>query len=552
MPSAEGASAASVSDRDLQGIKSRSGNRGGNNSGVKTPTSIYPHPAPDPLDPFSTTDRLSPNSNPNSNARSAANLTRPCLPNRTKSVESVVALGAYPLGSLRLIGSRRTPERSLDLDTVMESLSDLDPKLKGAFPTGGDVFILDDLPPNFTVGCDTMSFSTKRSFPGFREIPPGVHLIWVAPSEATSSRSAYWIVTPEREEWEQSEVYVKQWDNFNEILGEPASHAEERFQRERLKEAFESLSPYQFRAVASGVRLTPPKHENDLPSFLAHETIWNQLTWAIHPGLLNRITGSTQKSWQVTTLDQVAGDTEMAKEARLYATGKPQLRFTFPMNAPLIDPAAQGSERTQQALDPTSFVISTLEDSPSGRRLDDLVGELSIAFLTGMHLGNFSCLEQWWFLTNRVIFRSFDLVVQRPSLALNLIQAFHAQLVYNDRYLEGDILDMVPEQSRKLQRALVTYKARLDERLLALGDRISSAQHKAGEAFSALEAWLWRRGWDLRGQYVRAGTLTLEDGEEVEAEMSDFEDEDERGEFAPVVVEVDEGGRETGLVSWEK
>ncbi|KAI1213444.1 A1 cistron-splicing factor [Annulohypoxylon truncatum] len=426
------------------------------------------------------------------------------------------------------------------------------PKPKDAFPTGGDVFILDDLPPNFTVGCDTMSFSTRNSFPGFREIPPGVHLIWVAPSELTSSRSAYWIVTPEREEWEQSEVYVKQWDTFNEVLGEPASHAEERFQRERLKEAFDSLSPYQFRAVASGVHISPPEHETKLPSFLANETIWTQLTWAIHPGLLSRITGMTQKSWQVTTLDRVAGDATTAEEARLYTTGKPQLQFTFPMNAPLIDPAAQGSERTQQALDPTNFVISVLESGANGLRPDDLVGELSVAFLTGMHLGNFSCLEQWWFLTNRVVFRCFDLVVRRPALALSLIQAFHAQLAYNDRYLEGDILDMMPEQSRRLQRALVTYKARLDERLLALGDRISGAQHRAGEAFSALEAWLWRRGWDLRGQYVRAGTLALEDGEQVEAEMSDFEDEDERGEFAPVVVDLDEGGREAGLVSWEK
>ncbi|KAI1455000.1 AAR2 protein-domain-containing protein [Annulohypoxylon moriforme] len=545
MPSAEGASAASHPDRDLLSVKSKSGNRG--NSGVVTP--IYPPSALDTLDSFSTTDRLP---STNLNTKSASNSSRPCLPDRTKSVESLTTLGAYPLGSLRLIGSRRTPERSLDLDIVMENPTDSKPK--DAFPTGGDVFILDDLPPNFTVGCDTISFSTKKSFPGFREIPSGVHLIWVAPSELTSSRSAYWIITPEREEWEQSEVYVKQWDKFNEILGEPASHAEERFQREKLKEAFDSLSPYQFRAVASGVHLPPPKHDSQLPSFLANETIWSQLTSAIHPGLLNKITGMSQKSWQVTTLDRVVGDATIAEEARLYATGKPQLRFTFPMNAPLIDPSAHGSERTQQALDPTNFVISTLENrfSDDGHRLNDLIGELSFAFLTGMHLGNFSCLEQWWFLTNRVIFRSFDLVIQRPTFTLNLLHTFHAQLVYNDRYLEGDILDMMPEQSRKLQRSLITYKARLDERLLALGDRISSDQHKAGEAFSALEAWLWRRGWDLRGQYVRAGTLTLEDGEEVEAEMSDFEDEDERGEFAPVVVDLDEGGREAGLVSWEK
>lgn len=41
--------------------------------------------------------------------------------------------------------------------------------------------------------------------------------------------------------------------------------------------------------------------------------------------------------------------------------------------------------------------------------------------------------------------------------------------------------------------------------------------------------------------------VQLEDGEFVDAELKDFEAEDERGEFAPQVVELDEQGREMGL-----
>lgn len=394
-----------------------------------------------------------------------------------------------------------------------------------------------------------MSFSTKKPFPGFRDIPPGAHLIWVAPSELTSSRSAYWIVTPERREGEPAEVYVKQWDKFNEVLNDPASQAEERFQKEKLEQIFNSLAPYRLEAATSGVLLVPPSQEaNHLPSFLRNETIWSQLTSAIHADLLDRITGKTQRSWQVTTQDSVAGETTMAEEARLYTSGKSQLRFLFPINAPLISPTAEGEERTRQALDPTNFVLSTLENAAdAGRQPDDLVGELSFAFLTGMHLGNYSCLEQWWFYVNKLIFRSYGLATSRPELAQRLIRTFHAQLVFNDRFLEGDVLEMMPANARLLQRTLVTYKARLDEQLLALGDRISPAQHAVGAAFADLEAWLWRLGWDLRGEYVRSGNLMLEDGEIVQAELSDFEDEDERGEFAPVVVELDGGGREAGL-----
>lgn len=36
----------------------------------------------------------------------------------------------------------------------------------------------------------------------------------------------------------------------------------------------------------------------------------------------------------------------------------------------------------------------------------------------------------------------------------------------------------------------------------------------------------------------------------VDAELKDFEAEDERGEFSPVVVELDELGRERGLIKF--
>lgn len=43
--------------------------------------------------------------------------------------------------------------------------------------------------------------------------------------------------------------------------------------------------------------------------------------------------------------------------------------------------------------------------------------------------------------------------------------------------------------------------------------------------------------------------IQLEDGETIDASLTEFEAEDERGEFAPQVVELDEHGREIGLYS---
>ncbi|KAJ3571286.1 hypothetical protein NPX13_g5437 [Xylaria arbuscula] len=434
-----------------------------------------------------------------------------------------------------------------------------------SFLSGGDAFILHNLPPNFTVGCDATSFNSAQPFPGFRDIPAGVHLIWVAPSESTSSRSGYWICTPERHDSQPGHVYVKQWDTYNEVLGDLDDQNELFHDDGRLEQLFQRLSPYHLRAASteSTHKLALSQGDESAPDLLGDQNIWYQLTFAIHPGLLNRVVGQVSENiWHVTTTDSVAGDVGLAKEAQLYSSGTSHhFRFTFPMDARLINPDATGAERTRQALDPSGWIIEKLEDPNSHLRSKDLLGEFQFAFLVGMHLGNFSCLEQWFFLATQLIFRSYSLTVDRPQQVRDLIQTFHAQLLYNERYLEGDVLELMPEQARKLRLALTTYKTRLGEKLQALGDddhctpdqqQQQQQQQAVGMAFSSLESWLWRLfGWDLKGEYVRSGNVMLEDGEMVEAELSDFEDEDERGEFAPTVVEMMENGTEAGLLSWD-
>ncbi|KAJ8126722.1 hypothetical protein O1611_g6916 [Lasiodiplodia mahajangana] len=423
-----------------------------------------------------------------------------------------------------------------------------------AFLSGGDAFILDDLPANFTIGCDATSFNSAKPFAGFRDIPPGVHLIWVSPSESTSSRSGYWMCTSKRHDTQPGRIYVKQWDKFNEVLRDrdPSTQTVQQSQNQSLEQKFAQLSPYHLRTASteSSHKLALSQGDESPPDLLGDQNIWYQLTFAIRPDLLNRITGQAQNIWQVTTSESVAGETALAEEVQLYASETSHLQFTFPMDVRLINPEARGAERTRQALDPTGWIIDKLENPDSDYRLEDLAGELQFAFLVGMHLGNFSCLEQWFFLATQLIFRSYGLAIDRPQQTRNLIQTFHAQLLYNDRYLQGDALELMPEHARKLRLALTTYKTHLDEKLLALSDLCTPDQHAVGMAFSSLESWLRQYGWDLKGEYVRSGNIMLEDGEMVQAELSDFEDEDERGEFAPTVVEI-ENGREAGLLSWD-
>ncbi|KAK7938037.1 AAR2 protein [Apiospora aurea] len=480
-------------------------------------------------------------------------LERPS-PASVKSVDSVPVTGAFPLGTLHLNDPQDEekdlgPDRDMTTPLTVPDRSPVPPQASAPvleLLRSGDVLILDDLPTGFAVGCDTISFAATEHFLGFRDIPAGAHLVWIAPSETTSSRSAYWIFTPEKDPQSPGRVYVKQWDKFNEVLNDPASHAEERFQKERLEEGLGNLVPYQFKGANSAVpRPTSSSQAGsgaEAPAFVDKTTMWYQLTFAITPALLDRLTGGEIKeTWPANTSDRVAGGTSTVEEARLYANTTSQLTFTFGMEDLLFDTKAEGAERTQQALDPTSWIVSELRKSSSDGQgagsLNDLVGELQFAFLTGMHLGNYACLEQWWHYTTRVIFRAYRLAVEEPQLARDLIQTVHAQLVYNDRNLEGSILDTAPNAgsgggsggAKKLQKALTVYKSRLNEQLLALGDGCTSAQQAVGAAFASLEGFLWTWDWDLRGEYLRSGTVMLEDGEVVQAELSDFEDEDERG-----------------------
>lgn len=139
-------------------------------------------------------------------------------------------------------------------------------------------------------------------------------------------------------------------------------------------------------------------------------------------------------------------------------------------------------------------------------------------------------------------------------------------------------MDQDPTLADDLRIILTTFKSRLNELLLAKGANLTSAQTEVGKAFERFEGFLWKWDWDLRGNYVRSGKvcpphahatpvdtahsyhllynetdgpyqITLEDGETIDASLTEFEAEDERGEYAPQVIELDEQGREIGLYS---
>jgi A1 cistron-splicing factor AAR2 len=468
-------------------------------------------------------------------------------PLSTLSHVSVPVTGSIPYGALQVHHPSNTPPTADGTKTKAESIPEASPApAPPRWAASGDVFVLLDLPGQSVVGLDNTALTVDKGnrFQGFRDIPAGTHLLWVS-APGAMTRCGYWFVTKAKE------VRVKQWDRYNETLGEPASQFELREQKDNIDATYPQLLAYQTDEAKGG------------------SPLWQDVTSCISTGLLDRVTGKKgADDWLLDTTDTAKGELHFQQQANKSLStvvGETELSFLFSpdvVDVQLLN-LTRGADYTT---DTTAQVLSTLEDDgASDVSEQDLVGELQFTFLTGLHLGNGSCLEQWWHLVIKVILRAHQLAISRPVLCRKLLATLLAQMVYTDRFIAqraesrngnskptaqdhtstaspeaatASILEVMPQYKAKLREALTIYKRRLNEALLGLdNDKITPQQAAVGQAFADLEAWFWRYGWDLRSDYVRGETLS--DGP-VDS------DEDE----LPVVVELDGDGREIGLVSF--
>ncbi|KAJ2894834.1 hypothetical protein MKZ38_007199 [Zalerion maritima] len=509
-----------------------------------------------------------------------------------KSHDSVRAVGAHPLGTPRVCNDA-APSSSILFPSSEPGLA-LAPS-SSSMLVYGDAIVLLDIPKGFIVGYDTVSFTNREGrFRGVKEVPPGPHIVWVTGSDTAGVRYGYWIWVDKTLPTHMGMVHVKQWDTYNEILGDPASHAEDIFQQD-LSDRDNDWIPYSHdgntavRASSSvenvggntaagyGAR-TATVYTPAFVSDFSPAAAWSEIVYDITPTLLSRVVGKGEREWPVSTLDTVRGEFELSQERKLYSSiSAPQLSFLLSQDTKTFDKDVTGRERTEQALDSTSHILSVLAPAPSSKSKSkvgllpqpdgggqghtdaDIVGEFQFVFLTGLLLGNASCSDQWWYIVSDLLFRAYALPIVRPGLARCLIRTFLAQLVYLHHCVEqGNLWDTPtnPQYSQsRLQKVLATYRKRLDEQMTELiTEGVTSPQQTdAKMAFDQLECWLEERGWDLSGQYVREGMVTLEDGEEVRLRLKDddADAEADEGEFAPVIVEMDDHGKEVGMVRWD-
>ena len=376
------------------------------------------------------------------------------------------------------------------------------------------------LPAGILCGIDLLSFTTSTQFRGIKDIPQGWHFVFTSETSSLSIRDGFWFhISGEAES--PAPLIVRQWDPTLGLLrtcDDPETYRSE-------VPAFwkEHLSPYRQSAAQDQALATGD---------------WDGLTQHITAPLISHLTQNDE--WRITSAscavqdrDEIPGlsEEDVGEEKELGVLGI-NLRKTW-------REGATGRERTEGALDSSWALNDVVErqrkrllDSHKGSDVGDVVlGQMEACFLMILTVANYSCLEEWKRCVGLAL-TCKRAVRQQATWFVSFLAILKKQLQRCDD-VEGGLFDMSDEGCGQLKKWLKGFK-------MTLGQVFGEGEGtEIKEQFEALNSFLKAEyGWELGDEFLRKGLLELEDGEQIYAETHEMEGEDERGEYAPVIVEM--------------
>lgn len=454
--------------------------------------------------------------------------------------------------------------------------------------------LLPHLPPKTLVGVDLITFTSTANFHGIKDLPSGWHFLYTGTTESLSLRSGAWFhvgglsaagegsadtaLIPTRDRSPGPEIYIWKWNPDTESLvslkGDSDTDRQETMRyKANLSALWQSGGLFRYRSrvtpsmlsnQSGSMQAQPAQMEDDEEAEESGIKDWRQLTDHISPRLLSRIIGHPEVDadnhprWSVTSAstahrdaDHIPGlnqPTDGADGAR--ATGVEQEReFGFlPIELKRTwREGAIGRERTVAAQD-RSWALSDLiiryttavsnDDKTvyDERGESQILGELQFTFLMVLTMMNFSCLQQWKRLLELVL-TCRTAIVDREAFMGEFVCLLLKQLQRCDD-VEGGLFEIDGDEGGAFLRTLLTTLRRSVDQVVEAG-----TQSSVKTELEKLEVWVKEEyDWELkRESIVRRGMIQLEDGEEVDIDMDDNDADEETGEYAPVVVDMDEG-----------
>jgi A1 cistron-splicing factor AAR2 len=386
------------------------------------------------------------------------------------------------------------------------------------------ILLMLDLPPAAFCGIDLISFTSSAKFRGIKEIPPGWHFVYTGATSVLSIRHGTWFYAkPALPSSGDRDVIIKKWNAEREELVDESDETEILRWRANLGSIWaEGLSPYTQNAV--------PVDEKDAGKAVEENNDWSKMISCINPTVLKRITRGEPNNYSLTSASCFEDDKEEIPGITHDDFEQSALYF-LPIDLKNSWPSgAVGRERTLAAQD-RSYLLGHIIQTQSSKTGSDVIGEFQFAFLMILTLNNYSCMEQWkrifqMFLTSKVDIR------KRHLLFSTFLETLKMQLKHCDD-AEGGLFDFADEGGALLRNTLMGFKRGMED------EYGEDGPPDVEDAFEDFESFVNDQyGWSFSDSYVRSGLLELEDGEKVDMELNDLEGEDERGEYAPTVVDL--------------
>ncbi|KGO76939.1 A1 cistron-splicing factor, AAR2 [Penicillium italicum] len=455
--------------------------------------------------------------------------------------------------------------------------------------------LLPDLPPKTLVGIDLITFTSTPNFHGIRDLSPGWHFLYTGATETLSLRSGAWFYIgditnagkgsndtalvaqgrnkPGTLNAAGPEIYIWKWNENIESLvaldSESDSARQESMRsKANLGSVWQSGGLFKYRSRIAPSMLVKPmtesetgeKKEEDQPKPQIEARIqteddaqteengrrdWSGLTDRISPSLLSRVIGNPEVDvdghprWVLSSASTANRDADhipgVDSPAEPETSEEAEREFGFiPVDLKRTwREGAVGRERTEAAKD-RSWALGDLIDRYAGEASggNQLLGELQFTFLMVLTMMNYSCLQQWKRLLE-LILTSRSAILDREAFMSEVLRILSLQLQRCDD-VDGGLFEIDGDGGGTFLRDLL-MKLRQ-----SVDDLVGNAASEVKFELDKLEEWVKAEyDWELRrGAVVRHGMLQLEDGEQVEMDWDGNDEDDETGEYAPVIVEM--------------
>ncbi|KAI5845086.1 A1 cistron-splicing factor [Morchella snyderi] len=374
------------------------------------------------------------------------------------------------------------------------------------------------LPPKSFVGIDLASFNSTDRFQGIKYIPPGLHFVYFSPQGDMSLRTGFWFKAADAG---QHSVIITKYDAASEKL---------------LAQLYgESLTIYRQPAKDGKEGSTRPDAEQ-----------WEALSEHIDEALLLRCLGTGLKCSSVSS-SKMDRDKEEEKLMELLKGEDvvAEIEWT-PVDLKRTWPEGViGRDRTIMAKD-RSWALGDIVGKlgiGDGDGEKQMLGEIQLAFLMAVTLGCYSAMEQWRRLLGLTLTCKTATLGEQKEFFENLMEVLLTQMGYVDETFLAQFVGGGEGEDSWLAKLLRGFGKGLAE---ISDDNAEQGKGKAKarksdtfEQYKEIESLVMKKfDWTLDVKdIVRRGMVQTEEGEMVELEMVGLEEDDESGEYAPVIVE---------------